>query len=98
MGPEWPLIWLPWHSLQDPGASPSKACRESILGACVEALGAPYKAPSSSLVLHDPEVLLPPVCSRAGGLQGPRHPDPLGLGSKFLPVSRATLLEIENEI
>ena len=69
--------------------------RESILGACVEAQELLIRPRPAAWFCVTRKSALPPACSRARGLQGPRCPDPLGLGSKFPPVSRAAHLRFE---
>ena len=63
--------------------------QESILGACVEARELLIRPHPAAWFCVTRRSALPPACSRARGLQGPR------LGSKFPPVSRAAYLRFE---
>lgn len=69
--------------------------RESILGDCVEAWELLIRPRPAAWCCVTRRSALQPACSQARGLQGPRCPDPLGLGSKFPPVSRAALLRLK---
>lgn len=72
--------------------------RESILGACVEAWELLIRPRPAAWCCVTRRSALPPACSRARGLQGAHCPDPLGLGSKFPPVSRAALLRLKMKL